>query len=105
MDSGENFEVTSRIWLWRPANAARSSGWHFLTIDGQAAAEIRFAALGRTGGFGSIKVEARIGGTRWATSIFPQREGGGFILPIKAQVRKAEGIGEGDEVRVVLTLP
>lgn len=102
MDHGERFELTARIWLWKPAAKPQASGWHFLTIDGQTAAEIRFAALGRTGGFGSIKVAARIGGTRWTTSIFPQRDSGGFILPIKADVRKAEGIGAGDEVCVEL---
>lgn len=104
MDTGESFEVIGRIWLWKPSDATRSGGWHFLTVDGQTAAEIRFAALGRTGGFGSIKVAARIGGTRWTTSIFPQRESGGFILPIKAEIRKREGIGEGDEVTVVLEI-
>lgn len=104
MADGESFEAIGQIWLWRPADPARSSGWHFLTIDGQTAIEIRFAAMGRTGGFGSVKVLATIGGTRWSTSIFPQRKGGGFILPIKAAVRKRENIGDGDEVRVTLTL-
>lgn len=104
MSSGDSFEVTSHIWLWKPADATRSTGWHFLTIEGRTAAEIRFAALGRTGGFGSIRVAARIGDTRWSTSIFPQRESGGFILPIKAEVRKREGIGEGDEVTVELSV-
>jgi hypothetical protein len=102
MDRDDRFELTARIWLWRPALKPQASGWHFLTIDGHTAAEIRFAALGRTGGFGSIKVAARIGDTRWTTSIFPQRESGGFILPIKAEVRKRERIGEGDEVTVEL---
>jgi len=104
MAGGETFETIGPVWLWRPADPTRSSGWHFLTIDGQTAVEIRFAALGRTGGFGSVKVQATIGGTRWSTSIFPQREGGAFILPIKAEVRKRENIGDGDEVRVKLTL-
>lgn len=102
MGQDNPFEVTARIWCWKPALKPRASGWHFLTIDGQTAAEIRFAALGRTGGFGSVKVAARIGETRWATSIFPQRESGGFILPIKSDVRKREAIGEGDDVTVEL---
>lgn len=104
MDFGESFEAVGSIWLWSPSDATRSAGWHFLTIDGQIAAEIRFAALGRTGGFGSIKVTARIGGTRWTTSIFPQRDSGGFLLPIKAEVRRREKIETGDEVRVTLEI-
>ena len=102
MDGEDRFETTSTLWVWRSGKAGTS--WHFLTIEGQVSAEIRFAALGRTGGFGSIRVEARIGRTIWSTSIFPQREGGGFILPVKAAVRKAEAIGEGDEVTVELSL-
>lgn len=102
MSDGESFETNATLWCWR--SSGTGSGWHFLTIDGQTAAEIRYAALGRTGGFGSIKVEVRIGRTRWSTSIFPQRESGGFILPVKAAVRKSEGIGEGDLVRVELRI-
>lgn len=104
MADGDSFTITSEVWLWKPTSLPSGAGWHFLTIDGQTAAEIRFAALGRTGGFGSIKVEARIGGTSWKTSIFPQRDSGGFILPIKADVRKREALGAGDvatvEIRV-----
>lgn len=100
MDGNERFELTASLWCWRSPKTPTT--WHFLTIDGQTAAEIRYAALGRTGGFGSIRVEARIGATRWTTSIFPQRESGGFLLPVKASVRKSEGIGEGDMVAVEL---
>lgn len=100
---GEDCFETTRI-LSRWQSAKPGAAWHFVTIDGQVAAEIRFAALGRTGGFGSIKVEVRIGETRWRTSIFPQRESGGFVLPIKAEVRKREGLAEGDAVTVELQL-
>ena len=102
MHGEDSFETTATLWRWQSARPGTS--WHFLTIEGQVSAEIRFTALGRTGGFGSIRVEARIGGTVWNTSIFPQRESGGFILPVKAAVRKAEGIGEGDEVEVELRI-
>ncbi len=90
-------------WQWRSEPPAKGS-WHFLTIDGQIAAEIRYAALGRTGGFGSVKVTATIGATRWQTSLFPHRESGGFLLPLKAEVRRAEGIAAGDMVTVSLRL-
>jgi len=94
--SDEIFDVEAEVWTWRLPN--HSGTWHFLTVDGQTSAEIRYAALGRTGGFGSIKVSATIGSTRWRTSIFPHRESGGFILPIKAEVRRNEGIVPGSVV-------
>ncbi|MFM5885412.1 MAG: DUF1905 domain-containing protein [Novosphingobium sp.] len=52
-------------------------------------------------GFGSLKVKARIGESSFATSVFPSKDLG-WLLPVKAAVRKAEGIGEGDMVAVVL---
>ena len=92
-------EAKGSVWLWKAAPPARGA-WHFLTIDPQTSAEIRYEALGRTGGFGSVKVIATIGGTRWQTSLFPHRASGGFLLPLKAEVRRAEGLGEGDTVSV-----
>lgn len=98
----QRFEFTARIWLWRPTPGAKVAGWHFVTVEGQPAAEIRFASLGLTAGFGSVRVRATIGATSWSTSIFPHRESGGWILPIKADVRKREGISADDIVDVAL---
>jgi hypothetical protein len=104
MTGKDSFEVTATVWLWTAAGKERPMAWHFLTIDGQTSAEIRYATLGRSGGFGSIPVAVRIGTTRWRTSIFPHRDSGGYILPIKADVRKREGIVAGDEVAVSLAI-
>ena len=95
-------EATGEVWQWRAS--AAPGGWFFLTIEGQAAAEVRYAALGRTGGFGSVKVTARIGGTEWQTSLFPHRESGGFLLPLKAEVRRREAIEAGQRVTVRLAV-
>lgn len=95
------FEANGAVWLWTPAPPAKAS-WHFMTIDPQTSVEIRYEALGRTGGFGSIKVAATIGETRWNTSLFPHKTSGGFILPLKADVRQNEGLAEGDHVTVRL---
>ena len=39
----------------------------------------------------------------WRTSVFPQKSGG-YILPIKADVRRRADIAAGDEVTVSLEL-
>ena len=54
-------------------------------------------------GFGSVRVAATIDDVTWRTSIFPQKSGG-YILPIKADVRRRAGIAAGDEVAVTLDL-
>jgi hypothetical protein len=97
-----SFEVTGKVGLW--PSARPDGGWHYLIVKGQAAMEIRYAALGRTGGFGSIKVRARIGQTNWQTSLFPHRDSGGFIILLKAEVRRRERIAAGKRVRLHLTI-
>lgn len=82
-------------------------GWVALTgeaADAVAAHEFaRRLELGKRRGFGSVKVAARIGETRWTTSLFPQKSGGWF-LPVKKPVRLAEGFDYGDEVEIELEL-
>jgi Domain of unknown function (DUF1905) len=89
------------VWLWRAPPPAKGA-WHFLTIDGQSAAEIRYASLGRTGGFGSVRVTATVGETSWQTSLFRAGKSDGYMLPLKADVRKREGVSEGDVITVML---
>lgn len=95
------FEATGPVWIWT-ADPPAKGRWHFMTIDPQTAVEIRYEALGRTGGFGSVKVVATIGRTRWSTSLFPHKATGGFLLPLKAEVRRQEDLAEGDIATVRL---
>ena len=89
--------VTAPIWLWSEGKGS----WHFLTLPPGEAVELRLAATaaGPRRGFGSIRVAATINGVTWRTSIFPQKTGG-YILPIKAEVRRQAGIAAGDAVTV-----
>jgi len=91
--------VTGPLWLWSGGQAS----WHFLTVPEEEAGEIRAEGLARRAGFGSVRVEARIGDVTWRTSVFPQKAGG-YILPVKAEVRRGAGIGAGDEVTFTLEL-
>ncbi len=104
---GGGFEFTGPVWLWRGKakdGTPTQTAWHFLTIDGEVADAIRAAAPGRSAAWGSVYVNAVIGATRWQTSVFPSKDVGGYMLPIKASVRKAEGLGEGSVVTVQLVL-
>jgi len=72
--------------------------------DAIAAHELmRRLELGKRRGFGSVRVEASIGASRWPTSVFPQK-GGGWFLPVKKAICRAEGLEAGDEVEVRLRL-
>ncbi len=101
----ESLTHTAPLWRW--TGGANGGTWHFVTITGPDADTLsatalmrKFEGLGR--GFGSLKVKAHIGESSFATSVFPSKADGGWLLPVKAAVRKAEAIGEGDSVTVEL---
>jgi hypothetical protein len=106
--SYETYTVTAPLWIWTSDKAPAS--WHFLTIDGEAGEAIHALALmrrlenGRRRGWGSMKVSATIGDTQWETSIFPANEAKGWLLPVKAAVRKTERLVAGDQVQVTITV-
>jgi hypothetical protein len=100
----ETIRHSALLWRWSGGNGV---SWFFLTVDGEAGEALSATRLMRrleTGsgrGFGMIKVRATIGDSCWSTSIFPQKEGG-WLLPVKAAIRRSEGIGEGDLVNLML---
>lgn len=104
----ETFRARAALWQWTTPEAPAS--WYFLTLGGELGESLRAMALmrrlesGAKHGWGSVKVTATIGDTTWATSMFPHKESGGYILPVKAAVRKAEGIVPGDEVELTVAL-
>lgn len=91
--------VTGTLWLWSGGKAS----WHFLTVLEEQSGALRAESLAHRGGFGSVRVDARIGEVSWRTSVFPQKAGG-YILPVKASVRRDASIAAGDEIRVELTI-
>ncbi len=91
--------VTGPMWLW----SGEGGSWHFITVPEQRSGEFRAESLARRGGFGSVRVEAAIGDVSWRTSVFPQKSGG-YLLPVKAEVRRRAGIAAGDEVTVTLQI-
>ena len=99
--------VTSLLWIWKGEAAGR---WYFITVPEDQSDEIRAHAFGSPRGFGSVKVEARIDpstgsgeAVTWRTSVFPLNSGG-YLLPVKAEVRRKAGLATGDEVTVTLEL-
>jgi hypothetical protein len=91
--------VSAPLWLWTGENGS----WHFITVPEELSGEIRAHALAGPRGFGSVKVGARIDDVSWRTSVFPMKSGG-YILPVKAEVRRKAEIAAGDEVTVALQL-
>ncbi len=78
--------------------------WHFISLPVDVADAIEAEVGDRTGGFGSVRVEVRIGESRWQTSLFPSRADGTNQLPVKKSVRTAEGLVEGTTAAVHLAV-
>jgi hypothetical protein len=80
------------------------AGWHFVTLPKKESDEIKKNFGAKKRGWGSLRVTATIGKTTWKTSIFPDKKAGAYLLPLKAEVRKKEGIGEGDAFKLIFHL-
>jgi hypothetical protein len=95
----ERYEFDSELWLWKG-----DAAWHFLTVPADVSDEIEERTRGQRRGFGSVKVRVRIGTTTWSTSVFPDTKRGAYVLPVKQEVRHAEGLAAGSTARVLLEL-
>ncbi len=92
-----DLEFSGEMWFWKgPAP------WHFVTVPEEDCYELEAASTVVSYGWGMIPVTARIGGTRWTTSLWPKD--GRYIVPIKTEVRRAEGLNLGDTVTVHLVV-
>lgn len=88
-------KFTGQIWYWRgPAPH------YFVTVPTSEAEQIKQIAHTSTYGWGMIPADVRIGETEWYTALWPKE--GSYIVPIRAAVRKAERLDEGDKVRISL---
>ena len=80
--------------------------YHLVSFTGAEAEALAEHALmhrlefGRQRGFGSVKVEAQIGSTRWKSSVFPQDKQAEWILLVSKKVMKAEDLAPGEEIEV-----
>ncbi len=87
--------------LWKYLGKA---AWHFVTVPTDVSQDIDYFFSLDKKGFGSLPVEVKIGQTTWKTSIFTDKKLGSYLLPIKAEVRKKEGLNEDGKVFVILSL-
>ncbi|SCL24262.1 protein of unknown function [Micromonospora pallida] len=90
-------EFSGEVWVWRgPAP------YHFVPVPAAESATLKAASAAVTYGWGMIPVAARVGATRWTTSLFPKD--GRYLVPLRDAVRRAEGIEPGETVTVHLTV-
>ena len=90
--------IKAKLWKW-----GGTASWFFVHTGQKETKMLREMPRAKKGGFGSVRVRCTMGKTTWETSLFPSKEGP-YLLPIKASVRRAEGISEDDVVKIVCAL-
>jgi hypothetical protein len=89
------YTFKSEVWVY-PGMAA----WRFVSLPKKESEKIKTDYAKSARGWGSLPVTATIGKTSWKTSIFPDKKSGTYLLPLKSEVRKKEGIYDQDKVTV-----
>ncbi len=100
--------VTAQLPLkrWQGEKAV----YHLVSLTGESAETIATHAImqklefGQRRGFGSVKVMAQIGETRWKSSVFPQNKQSEWILLVSKKVMRAEDLAPDEIVEVTLEL-
>lgn len=97
--AGSRYSFTAEVWE-HPGDAA----WRFVSLPEDVADEIEERYAHRSGGFGAVRVHVVVGGSRWSTSLFPDKSRATYVLPMKKAVRVAEGLEAGSMARIELTV-
>ena len=92
-----NLEFSGLMWFWKGP-----SPFHFVSVQDDECGQLEAVAPLVSYGWGMIPVSARTGRTEWTTSLFPKD--GGYIVPVKDKVRRAEKLEVGDTVTIGLTV-
>ena len=90
----KQFIIKTKIWRWPGDN-----GWFFVTLDKKLWSKIRLYYPK-----GMVKIEARLGKSTWKTSLLPHTKSESYLISIKSQIRKKEGILEGDNIKLQFTI-
>ena len=93
------YQFRTQLWLHQGEAA-----WHFVTVPGEVSDDIEARTAHQRRGFGSARVRVTVGATTWQTSVFPDKQREAYVLPVKKDVRRAEGIEAGDDVALTLEL-
>ena len=91
------FSFETQIIEWRGP-----SPFFYAPIPAQYVDELRHLTKIVSYGWGVTPVEARIGDVAFKTSLFPKD--GGYLLPLRADVRRKTNITVGDKIAVEMTI-
>ena len=89
-------QFTAQLWLYHGKGA-----WCFVTLPPDSAAQVKFFGVSSKA-FGSVRVDAAVGKSRWRTSLFPDSKSGSYLLSFKAEISRTQSLAIGDNISVSL---
>jgi Domain of unknown function (DUF1905) len=92
-----DFQFAGAVWYWRGP-----SPYYFVRVPPELSADLADLAADVSYGWGMIPVEVTLDGHSWETSLWPKD--GGYLVPIRARVRRNLGLDTDDVVAVRLTV-
>ncbi len=97
MQGKVKYEFSAHIW-----QHSSTGGWYFVSLPEEMSAEIRANLRWQEEGWGRLKAVAQIGQSKWETAIWFDTKHNTYLLPLKAAVRKKEGIETNQTVNVMV---
>lgn len=91
------YRFTAKPWLHPGAG-----GWVFVALPGKLSKQIRSFLKAEEEGWGRLKATAIVGNSEWQTSIWFDTKLNAYLLPLKAEIRKKEGVVVGKEIEVLI---
>jgi Domain of unknown function (DUF1905) len=96
-DDSIDLSFTGDVFQWRGP-----SPFYFVAVPDELSETIKALSSMVTYGWGVIPVRVRIGDSDFRTSLFPRDRR--YLVPLKDAIRRAEGIADGDEVSIRLSI-
>ena len=89
----KSYRFKAQVWRW-----PGYGGWYFVNLPRDLSVKIK--KVGKPYGSGFIKVKVTVKKSSWVTALFPHKESRAYLLSIKKNIRKKEGVYENDIIKV-----
>lgn len=99
MEEREGYKFKAEVWIYPGVSA-----WHFVSLPKELAKEIKQKFGEKHRGWTSLPLEVKLGRSVWKTSMFRDKRNETYILPLKAEVRRREGIFASDKVEISINI-
>lgn len=98
----KSFHFKARVVVWAGSGykdkGEQKGAWRFARVPENISAKIKKLQEGKLRrGWGAVYADAKVGKTKWRTSIFPDRHSSTYLLPLKKEVRYEENLYDGEE--------